>query len=424
MDFPELTMDSHCEYHTLTESIANALQKGIDDGRGGKGTIFVFASGNEFDKFEDVNFNGYTNSRFTISVGAVTKNGLHTDYSTAGAALFVSAPVGGRLDTGKLLTAGIGDTCKDSGTGTSNAAPVVSAVIALMLEANSELTWRDVQGIIAETSTYVDDPEDDTDTENAAGFQHSDWYGFGIVNAKGAVDAAKDWDLWTEELEVIGKQEENAVLSDNEGNLFESTIEIDADPGFLIESTVIRLELSHYNRGDLEITLTSPSGTVSVLHPGKLPEDTDGVDQWKLMTLKNWGETPPGVWTLTIRDLVDRTDNNEAKPNDNVFEQWELVVYGRAAISSPPSGSPSVSMSPSVSLSPSSIPSTLPSTLPSMLPSTSPSFNPSTSSRPTETPNIRGKKNDKTSRGEAKTNKAMKGRRKNGKGQADSYMLI
>ena len=137
----------------------------------------------------------------------------------------MSAPVGGRLDTGKLLTAGIGDTCKDSGTGTSNAAPVVSAVIALMLEANSELTWRDVQGIIAETSTYVDDPEDDTDTENAAGFQHSDWYGFGIVNAMGAVEAAMNWKPFAEELQAIGiSNEENKELSDNDGNQFTSTI--------------------------------------------------------------------------------------------------------------------------------------------------------------------------------------------------------
>lgn len=418
-------MDSHCNYHTLFDSVATALKNGIDNGRNGKGTIFTFASGNEFDKFEDVNFMGYTNSRFTISVGAVSKSGLHTDYSTAGTALFVSAPVGGKLDTGKLLSAGLDDSCTDSGTGTSNATPVVSGVIALMLEVNSSLTWRDVQGIIAQTSTYVNDDEDDTDTENDAGFKHSDWYGFGIINAKGAVDAAKNWALWTEELEVTKtKNEDDAVLLDEDGNEFESVIQIDgddADPGFIIESTVIRLELSHYNRGDLKITLTSPSGTVSILHPGKRPEDTREDSQWELMTVKNWGENPHGDWTLTIRDLVDREDDNDNKPLDNIFKQWELVIFGRAAISEVPSSSPTKSASPSMSSSPSSLPSILPSTLPSNFPSTSPSSNPSTSSSPTETPNLRGKKNDKNNSGEekAKTNKAMKGR-KNGKDQADS----
>ena len=64
----------------------------------------------------------------------------------------------------------------DSGPGTSFACPIVSGVIALMLEARSELTWRDVQGIIATTSTTVTDSYDTSAKTNSAGFWHSDWY--------------------------------------------------------------------------------------------------------------------------------------------------------------------------------------------------------------------------------------------------------
>ena len=45
--------------------------------------------GNEHDIYEDVNMEGWLNSRFTITVGAVDREGKHASYSTGGAALFI-----------------------------------------------------------------------------------------------------------------------------------------------------------------------------------------------------------------------------------------------------------------------------------------------------------------------------------------------
>jgi kexin len=144
-DFPEIIIGGDCDYNKLPQSAVQALELGIKQGRNGKGIVFVFASGNDFIKGDDVNFSGWTNSRFTITVGAIGKNGLHADYSTPGSALVVSAPGGGTKDVGHLMTAGLGvNQCADSGQGTSFACPVVSGVIALMLEARTELSWRDV----------------------------------------------------------------------------------------------------------------------------------------------------------------------------------------------------------------------------------------------------------------------------------------
>ena len=56
------------------------------------------------------------------------------------------------------------------------------------------------------------------------------------------------------------------------------------------------------NRGDISITLTSPSGTVSTLLP-KRPGDidvTDGYNNWPFMSVAYWGENPQGEWTLTV----------------------------------------------------------------------------------------------------------------------------
>lgn len=65
------------------------------------------------------------------------------------------------------------------------ASKVVSGVVALMLEANSDLGWRDVQDILARTARPVTDDEFDTSlTLNHATpkrLYHSNRYGFGIV---------------------------------------------------------------------------------------------------------------------------------------------------------------------------------------------------------------------------------------------------
>lgn len=66
--------------------IRKAVVEGIVNGRGGKGSIFVFASGNGALHGDQCNFDGYTNSIFSVTVGAVDYKGLHPYYSEACAA--------------------------------------------------------------------------------------------------------------------------------------------------------------------------------------------------------------------------------------------------------------------------------------------------------------------------------------------------
>ena len=74
----------------------------------------------------------------------------------------------------------------DITVGTSFATPVVSAVAALMLQANPELGWRDVQAILAITS-QKQDFSDESWTTNSAGISHSYKYGFGVSLSSSAV---------------------------------------------------------------------------------------------------------------------------------------------------------------------------------------------------------------------------------------------
>lgn len=69
--------------------IADAIKNGIHNGRNGTGPIFVFASGNGGAHDDNCNFDGYTNSIYTITVGAIDKMGNHPYYSERCAAQLV-----------------------------------------------------------------------------------------------------------------------------------------------------------------------------------------------------------------------------------------------------------------------------------------------------------------------------------------------
>lgn len=98
---------------------------------------------------------------------------------------------------------------------------------------------------------------------------------------------------------------------------------------FVIESVYLFVRLDHSSRGDLKISLTSPMGTVSVVHPSKRPENNN-VEMWKFVTHKVWGESPYGAWTLSIEDesagdLDDCVDDSTfyfvvGDDNDDGFE--------------------------------------------------------------------------------------------------------
>lgn len=66
--------------------IQRAVLEGINNGRAGKGSVFVFASGNGAAAGDACNFDGYTNSIYSVTVGAVDNRGLHPYYSEACAA--------------------------------------------------------------------------------------------------------------------------------------------------------------------------------------------------------------------------------------------------------------------------------------------------------------------------------------------------
>ncbi len=75
----------------LFQPYQTALTNAVQTGREGKGTVVVFAGGNTRIQANNTNYHNLQNSRFTIAVAALNHFGVHTDYSTLGASLLVSA---------------------------------------------------------------------------------------------------------------------------------------------------------------------------------------------------------------------------------------------------------------------------------------------------------------------------------------------
>lgn len=346
----EATPDLSVAWYPLRENgplTEAALKYAVDYGRGGRGTIITFAAGND-DEFyvmqEDqsitseksgarMDFSALQSSIYTIAVGAVNSMGVKSNYSQIGAALLISAPSNTTDGSGlgvmttdnkgrfgynrgfqKHDFASSGDVTKTFG-GTSSACPVVSGVIALMLEENPDLGWRDVQEILIRSAVKVD--EDDADwIENGAGLHFNHKYGAGLVNAAAAVELASTWiNLGPQKSQTVSPNETTPIAVS--GN---ATFAVDGD--ILVEHVTLRLTIEDIKKGDLTITLRSPSGTVSTFcepHSDNDPEDGNEFTNWRFMTVRNWGELSSGNWTLTI------TNNGTTAGN---LTAAELVVFG------------------------------------------------------------------------------------------------
>jgi len=157
------------------QSVVNALRDGTRNGRGGLGVVYVFAGGND-GPGDNVNNDGYANSIFTIAVNALNVYGKRPWYAEPGCCLLISAPSG---DSNNMISTTMGGTGYRYGsTGTSAAAPQVSGVIALMLEANPKLSWRDVREVLIASAALTDDIDPDWQT-NGAGYHFNHYYGAG-----------------------------------------------------------------------------------------------------------------------------------------------------------------------------------------------------------------------------------------------------
>ncbi|MBN3308511.1 FUR11 protease, partial [Amia calva] len=85
--------DNGMKFDGPRQLTSRALKDGEEKGRGGKGNIFIWASGNGGLANDHCGADGYVNSIYTVAIGAVTNLGLMTFYSEACSALMAVVPV-------------------------------------------------------------------------------------------------------------------------------------------------------------------------------------------------------------------------------------------------------------------------------------------------------------------------------------------
>lgn len=179
----------------MPDATQSAIRYCVTQGRGGRGIPIFFAAGNGN---ESVSEDGYAAHGDVMAVAASTSEEAKAPYSDFGPEIWVCAPSNGGnkavftadrrgSDGYNPSRGGPADDQDyfDRFGGTSSATPLVAGIAGLMLSANPNLTVQDVREILKDTADQIGSSID----YDAQG--HSDWFGYGRVNALRAVQEAQ-----------------------------------------------------------------------------------------------------------------------------------------------------------------------------------------------------------------------------------------
>lgn len=346
------------------------ITKAATRGRNGKGCVVLFAAGNAnrpVDGIVDEKgwpnnliqgetkwLGGFTVHPDVITVAACTSLNKKSVYSNWGTGISVCAPSNNAPpgiwmpETGYIGTppeirdsiAGLGifttDRMGAAGYergdftgyfgGTSSATPVVAGVAALMLSVNPDLRSREVREIIQETTDKIVDPDPDPQLGTMLGNYdangHSQWFGFGKVNAYKAVLAAQQRrsPLQEPSKRIRAENNNSMAIPDFDPDGVTSVISI-SDPG-LVRDIEVRVEIDHTYLGDVDVHLIAPNGEKVLLQARTLGRDTALKTTYSLQTTPQLRRflnlSVIGNWQLVI---IDR-----ARFDKGTLKGWQLIL--------------------------------------------------------------------------------------------------
>ncbi|XP_016951901.1 furin-like protease 2 isoform X4 [Drosophila biarmipes] len=313
---------------------------GVTSGRQGKGSIFVWASGNGGRYTDSCNCDGYTNSIFTLSISSATQAGFKPWYleecSSTLATTYSSGTPGhdksvATVDMdGRLRPDHI---CTVEHTGTSASAPLAAGICALALEANPELTWRDMQYLVVYTSRPAPLEKETGWTLNGVKRKYSHKFGYGLMDAGAMVSLAEQWSsVPPQHICKSRENNEDRKIEGAFGYTLATHMDVNGCAGTInevryLEHVQCRITLRFFPRGNLRILLTSPMGTTSTLLFER-PRDIvkSNFDDWPFLSVHFWGEKAEGRWTLQVINGGRRRVNQPG-----ILSKWQLIFYGTSS---------------------------------------------------------------------------------------------
>ena len=390
---------STCANFQEDSLLTAALRQGVEKQRNGLGSVYVASAGNDFvgrlnscfrsqdparnEELSNTFFFGNANRNpskaypYVLAIGSLAATGQRAWYSTPGSNVWVSAPGGdtgsstnrmpgilsvdregctngyARSDSGSVFDNGQ-DTANNpncnyysAAQGTSFSSPVTAGVVALILQAQPALSWRDVKHILASTATQVHATHTSSDhpleagrlaghtyrrgwTTNAAGYKFHNWYGFGRVNAKSAVEMARKYRMGlpplieTKTRTTSRYYYESTVTSgdipDGSPTGFTDTLAV-SNHNLEIEAIRVEVSFTHPFVSDIGIELTSPSGTVAqlmLINSGILSLTESNT--FVFLANNFYGERTQGDWQLKIID--GKTEQT------GQLNSWKMHFYG------------------------------------------------------------------------------------------------
>jgi len=340
-----------------------AIVKGVNEGRNGLGSIFVWASGDGGED-DDCNCDGYAASMWTISINSAINTGENAHYDESCSSTLASTfSNGGRNPESGVATTDLYGRCTRSHSGTSAAAPEAAGVFALALEANGNLTWRDLQHLTVLSSSRnslydgrcrdlpllrvdslktsqlvkpIDDKSNCSRFEwkmNGVGLEYNHLFGYGVLDAAEMVLLAKAWKTVPPRFHCEAGAVDIPHQIPADGQL---VLEIDTQACVGTPTEVNYLEhvqaivsLNSSRRGDMTLYLISPSGTPTMILSRRPKDDDskDGFTNWPFMTTHTWGENPRGKWWLIVRFQRGKSTPADFK-HEGTLKKFTLMLHG------------------------------------------------------------------------------------------------
>ncbi|XP_041451092.1 furin-like protease 1 isoform X1 [Drosophila obscura] len=301
------------------ELASRAFIEGTTKGRGGKGSIFIWASGNGGREQDNCNCDGYTNSIWTLSISSATEEGHVPWYSEKCSSTLATTYSSGGQGEKQVVTTDLHHSCTVSHTGTSASAPLAAGIAALVLQSNQNLTWRDLQHIVVRTAKPAN-LKDPSWSRNGVGRRVSHSFGYGLMDAAEMVRVARDWKTVPEQQRCeINAPHVDKVIPPRTHITLQLTVAHCRSVNYL-EHVQAKITLTSQRRGDIQLYLRSPANTsVTLLTPRVHDNSRSGFNQWPFMSVHTWGESPRGNWQLEI--------HNEGRYMAQIT-QWDMIFYG------------------------------------------------------------------------------------------------